>query len=281
MKDLNRRIRDHWKRCGDFKAIQADLERRGVDIETAEPTALAVNDQLHAGLQEATGEFAEWAGVQKGDRILDLGAGLGGAARFLAKTHQCRVTAVDLSPELNQAGQELTQRLGLDDRIRHRCSDYSRFDLDEKYDIIWIQHMDMQVPDKAGLYGFAATGIEPGGKVVWHDWLSGPGGPPRWPVMWSQDGSLSFLISERKFRDLLFRAGLELTRLETIAERTTVWFDRSRKGIKKILSRLTPENPSMSGRIHRLRCLLEEVETMLVNVADFRLVPFFGESMKR
>ena len=113
MNDLFLRIRDHWKQRADLRSILADLERKGIDLDAAGSRSLAAHDQLHAGQLEATRVFARWAGVRKGDRVLGLGAGLGGAARYLAEKSGARVTAVDLSPELVETGEALTRRLGL------------------------------------------------------------------------------------------------------------------------------------------------------------------------
>lgn len=280
MSDLARRIRDHWKQHGDLRSILADLERKGIDLDAAGSESLAAHDQLHSGQLEGTRVFSRWVGVRRGDRVLDIGAGLGGAARYLAEKFDSRVTAVDISPELVETGGILTRRLGLEEKVRHLCRDHTRLDPGERYDIVWIQHMDMHVPDKAELYEAAVSVLDRGGRVVWHDWLAGPGGTPRWPVMWTHDGGLSFLVPESGFRNRLETAGLSLTRFEIVTGRTTAWFERSRQGIRKILSRLTPEAPATAETVKRLQGLSLEVDNLLANLAEERLVPFFCEARR-
>ncbi len=278
MSDLANRIRDHWKQHGDLRPILADLERKGIDLDAGGSESLAAHDQIHSGQLEGTRVFSRWVGMQRGDRVLDLGAGLGGTARFLAEKYDNRVTAVDLSPELVKTGEALTRRLGLEEKVRHFCKDHTRLDPGERYDIVWIQHMDMHVPDKAELYAAAASVLDKGGRVVWHDWLAGPGGTPWWPVPWTRDGGLSFLVSESEFRDLSEAAGLNLTRLEIVTKQTAAWFERSMQGIRKVLTRLNPETPAAAETEKRLKNLSLEVENVLSNLAEERLFPFFGEA---
>ncbi|KAL8685443.1 MAG: hypothetical protein Q9218_007756, partial [Villophora microphyllina] len=50
-------------------------------------------------------------------RILDLGAGYGGAARYLARTYGCEVVCLNLSSVQNARNEELTKEAGLDGLI--------------------------------------------------------------------------------------------------------------------------------------------------------------------
>ena len=49
-------------------------------------------------------------------RLLDVGCGLRGPARFLAATYGCHVTGIDLSQPFIEAARMLTERCGLADR---------------------------------------------------------------------------------------------------------------------------------------------------------------------
>jgi sarcosine/dimethylglycine N-methyltransferase len=266
----------HWASRADLDFIRRDLERRGKDPAHLTVADLANHDQLHAGQLTATRDFAAWVGVQAPLRILDLGAGLGGAARLLAADHGCRVLAVELSPPLHESGAVLTQWLGLGPLVEHRCADLLADADHAGFDLVWLQHVDMHVPDKGALYARAASSLRRDGRVVWHDWLAGPGGPPHYPVVWSDGGELSFLVTPEALRKDARRAGLTITRLEIITERTHAWFSRTHGGLLRALGKLPDD---AVRRKKRFTSLALRMENVLRNLDEQRLLPFYGEAI--
>ncbi|RLN64026.1 hypothetical protein BBJ29_002391 [Phytophthora kernoviae] len=62
---------------------------------------------------------------RNGDKkVLDVGTGFGGTARLLAHRSGCKVDALELQPDLCEAGRALTRRCGLGDRISHLNDDF-------------------------------------------------------------------------------------------------------------------------------------------------------------
>jgi predicted O-methyltransferase YrrM len=271
-------IKDHWRNRDNLRRVKRELERVAAGRATPTIDRLAAHDQMHSGTLEGTRVFIDWVGGLSGRRVLDLGSGLGGVARLLATEQHATVTAVELVPELDRTAAEVTRRMGLDDRVRHLCADLSD-ELDQvgQYDIVWIQHVDMQVPDKQSLYRCALKHLATGGRVVWHDWLAGQGGEPRWPLFWSADGSLSFLLSESELRAALRQTGLTLSRFESIPDLTTRWYQESRAGILELIAGLESTAATVPRR-HKLGALLSELENALESIAEERLVPFFAEA---
>ncbi|MCK9463327.1 MAG: methyltransferase domain-containing protein [Proteobacteria bacterium] len=264
-----------------MNAIERDLARRGADPSHPSIRDLAAADQLHVGGLESIIAFADWVGLRPGARLLDLGSGLGGPARFLASERGAEVTAVELSPALDAAAAELTARTGLADRVRHRCADIAAFVAEEPFDVVWLEHAEMHVPDKRGLYAAARRALATGGRIVWHDWLAGPKGPPRYPLIWSADGAISFLSDEGRFAADLAATGLEHRRFEPIADATAGWLARSRRAIGAALAKIEAAEAQDTERASRLRALLVETENTLAGVEERRLVPFFAEAVSR
>src|SRR5215218_4134461 len=89
------------------------LRESGRDAERIEIDDLAGIDEFHALGRPATMALAELAGVDRGAEIVDVGAGLGGPARFGA-----RVTAVEPTRRFREACVELTRRAGLAELVR-------------------------------------------------------------------------------------------------------------------------------------------------------------------
>lgn len=270
--DLNDSIRRHWSERIDGRAIESCLARKAGCDAAEQMAAVATFDQLHAGLAESTQQLADLARVNASSLVLDLGAGLGGAARCLAITRGCRVVAVDLTPSLVEQGRAVTERLDLSHLVEHVCGDVMAVRPASAVDVVWIQHVDMQIPDKVGLYRAAVSCLAPDGRIAWHDWLLGPAGLPTYPLMWSVDGSMSFLCDELAFRADIEAAGLGLTTLRLLKDETTTWFGKTLAAVRAALARETKDSPRR-GRWLRLET---ELDNALSSIAADRLVPFFA-----
>lgn len=96
---------------------------RGAGLNPEErlpPEDLAALDQFPTGCLRASRELLEVARIQAGERVLDIGAGLAGPARFIAATQGCQEACLDLSPDY-WAGAALLNRLtGLHEQIEAR-----------------------------------------------------------------------------------------------------------------------------------------------------------------
>ena len=66
---------------------------------------------------------AAFGGLDASSRVVDVGSGYGGTSRYLAHRYGCAVTAVELQDGISALAGELTQLVGLDDRVRHVCGD--------------------------------------------------------------------------------------------------------------------------------------------------------------
>ncbi len=83
---------------------------------------------------------ARLVGVNDTTRILDLGAGYGGSARYLADRFGCRVTCLNLSETQNTLNRTLTAEAGLTDRVSVVYGDFENIpEPDDSFDIIWSQ----------------------------------------------------------------------------------------------------------------------------------------------
>ena len=95
----------------------ADLYTRSLDCQNQGGFALL---ERHAALVAAHKAFAE------GQRVLDIGCGLGGPGRYLADRFGCAVTSMDVLPARVQAAATLTRLVGLGDRVAYGQGDATR-----------------------------------------------------------------------------------------------------------------------------------------------------------
>jgi SAM-dependent methyltransferase len=239
------------------------LRAEGKDLDRITPTDLAPVDEFHLRGREATIELAALAGAREGMRVLDVGSGLGGSARYLASEFGCRVTGVDLTPQYCDAAETLTKLVGMEGLVEFRRGSALELPFDDaSFDLVWTEHAQMNVADKPRFYREIARVLRPGGRFVFQDLLAGPDGPPYFPVHWANEPGLSFLIAPEELRELLEAGGFQLLAWRDTTAAATAWFfagieSRRKYGLPPFgLHLLLGENAPQ--KIHNLgRCLTE------------------------
>ncbi len=154
--------------------------------------------------------LAELAGIRSGTRVVDVGAGLGGPARFLAARLGAHVTAVEPVERLRSACAELTRRAGLSELIEVVDGTATKLPLaDSSVDVAWMQAVSISVPDKAAMAAELRRVLRPGGTLAFFDSTAGPAGEPYFPLPWADDSRASFLASADELHAAFVSAGLE------------------------------------------------------------------------
>ncbi len=134
------------------------------------PEALHQLDQWHYHGTDAVRAAADLFGLGAASRVLDIGAGIGGPARYLAHTTGCHVTAVELQPELDALGADLTRRAGLAGLVTHLCGDALTVPLpDGAFDaaVSWLAVLHLA--DRPRLFARLARALRPGGACYLED----------------------------------------------------------------------------------------------------------------
>lgn len=194
---------------GDLQqSVLAAIAADGYDPDDLDPEALAPAEEFHTFGRAATVALAEAASITADDRVIDVGSGLGGPARYLARVHHCQVVGVDLTQELCEVAADLTRRVGLSDRVEIRQGDALGLPFpDGSFDVAWTQHVSMNVADKASFYAEMRRVVRPGGRLAFFDLLSGPEKPIHFPVPWAEDPASSALATVAETFELLAEAG--------------------------------------------------------------------------
>ncbi len=143
--------------------------------------------------------------------VLDVGCGIGGAARFIAAEIGCRVTGIDLTPEYIAAAKSLTERTGLAGLARFELA--SALDMpfaDAAFDAAITFHVAMNIKDRPALYGEIARVLKPGATLCIYDVMTTDGESPDFPVPWAQSAETSHLTTPDETQTLLAGAGFEI-----------------------------------------------------------------------
>src|SRR6516164_1750667 len=119
-------VQAHWTRPGVLARIDAALTELGHDPQKLTPEIPATVEHLHSGGLATTREQAKRIALTEDSRILDVGCGIGGPARYLARTYGCRVDGIDLTPELARNARAATRALASSDISSRRWTTRSR-----------------------------------------------------------------------------------------------------------------------------------------------------------
>jgi len=168
---------------------------------------MAALDEYHPLGRGATLALAELAGVKAGEDVIDVGAGLGGASRVLARYYGAKVTALDATPRFNALNEVFCNRSQLEDSVRVMRGDARRMPISgPTFDVAWTQALWQDIEDKERLAAELHRVLVPGGRLALFEVVSGPGGEMHYPLPWADGPEASFPISSGEMRKLLFRA---------------------------------------------------------------------------
>jgi ubiquinone/menaquinone biosynthesis C-methylase UbiE len=201
-------IADHWGTGDVFELVMGAVKKMGIPQESLTVENLAPVDHFHARGFVATVELADRLIIQPGQHIIDIGCGLGGPARYLAKRFQCKVSGVDLTLPFVEAANKLTRLLRMEDQVVVSHGDGNELPYpDTTFDGAISQHVTMNVSDRGRYFAEAYRVLKPGAFFAVTEHGLGPKGNPQYPLPWSADGSGAFLVTPAESRACLKRAG--------------------------------------------------------------------------
>jgi SAM-dependent methyltransferase len=231
---VNESVQAHYTRSDLGSLILAALEKAGKDLNRLTPEDLAPIDEFHIRGRAATLELARAASVDSGKHLLDVGSGVGGTSRCLAREFGCRVTGIDLTDEYCRAAAMLSDRIGLAELVDYRQGDATNLPFpDASFDIVWTEHVAMNIPDKPKLYQEMYRVLKPGGTLAIYDILAGPSGPVLFPVPWARSPESSFLATPDEMRSLLEEAGFNVADWSDTTGAARAWFVALAEKIRK------------------------------------------------
>jgi SAM-dependent methyltransferase len=260
-------VRDHYRATGLTERLKTALAVFGPEEARLMPQQLAALDQFHTRGLGATADLAKLADITADTAVLDVGSGVGGPARFLAATYGCRVTGVDLSEPFVDAARYLTERTGQSGQVAFQTASALKLPFDDgRFDAVLLQHVAMNIADRAGLYREIRRVLKVGGRFATYDVVLNSAEPhfpvPHYPVPWARTPATSFLLTADATRKAIEGAGF----------RNVVWQDDS-PAAKAWVTQLRASGPPPSPNLSVLmgRDFAELSANLARNIAEGRV----------
>ena len=128
------------------------------------------NDSIFDASHRTVQKMANLLTLNQSTRVLDIGAGYGGSARYLTKTSNCYVDCLNLSETQNQRNHKLNQQHGLSDKIRVIEGNFEAIPLEnEQYDIVWSQDAILHSGNRRQVLAEVYRVLKPGGEFIFTD----------------------------------------------------------------------------------------------------------------
>jgi MPBQ/MSBQ methyltransferase len=176
-------------------------------------------------------EMADWSEAVKPAKVLDVGCGIGGTSRHLAKRfgEGTQVTGITLSPNQVKRATELAAEQGVPNANFRVMNALEMEFEDNTFDLVWACESGEHMPDKKAYVDEMVRVLKPGGKIVIATWCQRET-PPEFTQ--KEKDNLQFLydewahpyfISYEEYERLLQRTGsMQTTASENWVKNTLV-----------------------------------------------------------
>ena len=139
----------------------------------AEP-GLVIGDSPHAAQIHLINTLATKASISMGQRVLDVGCGMGGSSIHLARERHCDVTGITLSPVQKAWAATSAAFSGVRRRTQFHRADAERIEFPAgQFDVVWSIECTEHLFDKPAFFRKAATWLKPDGRMAICAWLAG------------------------------------------------------------------------------------------------------------
>jgi sarcosine/dimethylglycine N-methyltransferase len=109
-------------------------------------------------------------GLGSDSRVLDIGSGIGGSARYLAKTYGCRVVALNLSEVENERHRRMNKEQNVDHLIEVVDGNFESIPFPgDTFDLVWSQDAILHSSDRPRVIAEANRVLKKGGEMIFTD----------------------------------------------------------------------------------------------------------------
>lgn len=264
-------ISDYYRSNRPFEQVRDVLGKRYGKGKPLDVNDLAAVDSFHLRGRAATVSLAASVGLQPGLSVLDVGSGPGGTARYLAEHFGARVVGLDLTFEFTRLASFISDKTGMMASTHFTCaSALSMPFADACFDGVWMEHVQMNIPDKARLAAEIFRVLKPSGFLAMYEVFHSGSHSPDYPLPWAEDPSCSQLTSPETMQTHLQTAGFAMGRWHDCLEDIRLWFE------KRAAKHKPADKPQWDVRLLMGENADKKVRNLTIAVMDKRLTVVEG-----
>ena len=258
MDSLNKKIENHYLRKGIYEDIVNRLKEQNIVLDNVKRSDISGTDEFHVRGATVSKELVNSIKIQ-GLNVLDVGCGLGGPCRMLADEYNCQTTGIDLSHEYIRTASKLSELVDLKDKTTFIQGNATELPFDDKtFDVVWTQHVQMNVPNKKKFYSEINRVLKTGGYFLFYEILRKENGKINYPMPWASLADHSFLFKAEEMDLFLNELGLTKEQFDDQTQAGIDFFD-------KLVARLNEFGPPKMG----LNVLMgETTKSKLINLLN-------------
>ncbi len=205
-----RMVTEHYTPDALEQKILGALREAGKNSESLSTRDLEGFDNLHLGGRESVEALSAFMELRPGMRLLDVGSGLGGPARFFAEGGN-QVVGIDLSDEFVRVAKRLTDMVGFSEKASFQQGSALEMPFAAGFfDGAYMIHVGMNIADKVGVFREVARVLKPGGRFAIFDILRGSEGELQFPLPWAVTSETSHVENQDGYRRALEANGFQI-----------------------------------------------------------------------
>ena len=241
-----------------YNELEANGHRRGSSLKVKDMTLF---DQYHYLGTDAVDNAIHSLNIDSKKKIIEIGAGIGGPARYLAEKTGSHVTALELQPDLHNIACSLTERCGLSDTVQHLCGNILDFPEDHaNFDIAVSWLTFLHIPDRTSLLKKCYSILKQDGRIFIEDFCKCGEFNEKEIELLSRDVYCDYLPTSGEYKNQLIEN--DFTRVE-LTDKTASWRNFVKGRMESFI-----ENRSRHIDIHKVE-IVEELEDFYEKI--FRL----------
>ena len=265
---LEAQISTHYTEENLLARILAALRDGGISPADVKPEDLKSVDEFHVGGIAATSALIEQLDLAPGMRVLDIGSGIGGTARVVARQTGAHVSGIDLTPEYTGTAVSLSEMVKLDALTAFQTASALAMPFaDESFDAALMLHVGMNIADKDALMIEVARVLEPGAVFAIYDIMKVGPEPISFPMPWAGVAEHSFLETLEGYRSAAREAGFSEVSSRDRTEVALDFFAEQKRRAEAAGS------PALGLHILMGPEFPTKVANLVSNIAEHRLAP--------
>ena len=191
------------------------------------------DESIFDASRRAVKKIADQVHLDNTKKVLDIGAGFGGSARYLAKTYSCHVTCLNLSEKENQRNRQMSEEQGLTHLIEVTDGSFESLPYEnEAFDVVWSEDAILHSGEKGRVMTEVSRVLKTDGDFVFTDPMQSdrcPEGVLK-PIL--ERINLDSMGSVKLYRALAKENNLKEIKVIDLAHHLPVHYDRVRRELE-------------------------------------------------